>query len=135
MPPIKSNRATTPAKTETLIDYAHSRGIRVEWAIELPERGRYIPALNLIVLRHGMTERRTVSTLAHELGHAHYGDWCSVPDAEARAWRYAAKILVSEAELRLAWSLHESAGAVARELGVTQEVINNHPTLRTPQCA
>lgn len=108
MPPMKSSRAMTPAKTETLIDYAHSHGIRVEWALNLPERGRYIPALDLIVLRHGMTERRTVSTLAHELEHAHYGGWCSALGSEARAWRYAAKILVSEAELRLVWSVHES---------------------------
>ena len=123
MPPTLNDRATIPAKTNNLIDYAHSRGIRVEWALDLPERGRYIPALNLIVLRHGMTEARTVSTLAHELGHAYYGDWCSAPGAEARAWKYAARLLVPESRLAHLETVYDTSGEIARELGVTTDLL------------
>ena len=124
MPPTLSDRVTIPAKTNSLIDYAHSRGIRVEWALDLPERGRYIPALDMIVLRHGMTEARTVSTLAHELGHAYYGDWCATPRSEARAWRYAANLLIDPQELAHAEALTPHPGAIAKTLGITTDVLN-----------
>ena len=58
----------TPARTTTdLILHAEDMGARVVWALDLPERGRTYPHVGVIVIRHGMTERRTVSTLGHEL--------------------------------------------------------------------
>lgn len=124
MPLMLRGRVTIPAKTSSLIDYAVSVGVRVEWARHLPERGRYIPTHRLIVLRYGMTERRTVSTLAHELGHAHYGDWCAVPGVEARAWRYAARLLISDEDLKTAATTYDTDVDISRELGVTLDVLH-----------
>ncbi|WP_058234993.1 ImmA/IrrE family metallo-endopeptidase [Devriesea agamarum] len=131
MPPIPSIPETIPAKTTDLITYAEAAGIRVFWSPDLPERGRYIPGINVIVLRHGMTEARTVSTLAHELAHAHFGDWCVDEATERRAWRWAARLLISPVEYALAEAIHHAPGAIARELGVTREIVEAFITEQT----
>ncbi|WP_205750682.1 ImmA/IrrE family metallo-endopeptidase [Brachybacterium sp. SGAir0954] len=98
-------------------------GARVVWALDLPERGRYYPGIDIIVIRHGMTERRTVSTLAHELAHLYYGDTLCTPAVGRRAWRWAARLLVPDDEYAAAERLDPSAGAIAQHLGVTLDVI------------
>lgn len=98
-------------------------GASVVWAQELPERGRYYPGVNLIVIRHGMTERRTVSTLAHELAHHYYGDALCTPAVGRRAWRWAARLLIPDADYERAERAHHAAGAIALELGVTVDVV------------
>ena len=121
--------------TTDLIHHAHTHGITIIWALDLPERGRWIDGARVIALRHGMTERRTVSTLAHELAHAHHGDVCSTPSAEARAWQWAARLLIDDDAYAHAEALHPSAGAIAVELGVTTDVITAYQhTLRTSPC-
>ena len=123
MPLTVSDRATTPARTSTdLILLAENMGARVVWARDLPERGRCYPN-GIIVIRHGMTERRTLSTLAHELAHHHYGDTFCSPAAERRAWRWAARLLVSCDAYAQAEQFHHSTGAIAQHLGVTTESI------------
>ena len=125
MQPTARSPGTTPARTTTdLILHAEDMGARVIWALDLPERGRCYPHLDLIVIRHGMTERRTVSTLAHELAHYWYGDTHCSPAVNRRAWRWAARFLIpyhdyAEAELE-----HHSPGAIAHHLGVTVDVIH-----------
>ena len=125
MQPTARSPETTPARTTTdLILHAEDMGARVIWALDLPERGRCYPHLDLIVIRHGMTERRTVSTLAHELAHYWYGDTHCSPAVNRRAWRWAARFLIpchdyAEAELE-----HHSPGAIAQHLGVTVDVIH-----------
>lgn len=125
MQPTARSPGTTPARTTTdLILHAEDMGARVVWALDLPERGRCYPHLDLIVIRHGMTERRTVSTLAHELAHYWYGDTYCTPAVSRRAWRWAARFLIpyhdyAEAELE-----HHSPGAIAQHLGVTVDVIH-----------
>lgn len=124
MPPTRSAPATTPARTTTdLILHAEDMGARVVWARDLPERGRYYPGVDVIALRHGMTERRTVSTLAHELAHLHYGDgWCTGPVGR-RAWRWAAQLLIRADDYAAAEQEHPAPGAIAQQLGVTVDVI------------
>lgn len=65
MPPMLNAGATIRTRTTTdLITWAEADGAVILWSPDLPERGRYIRALDAIVLRHGMTERRTLSNLA-----------------------------------------------------------------------
>lgn len=125
MLPTLTTPTTTPARTTTdLIAHAEHRGLRVVWASDLPERGRWVDGAGVILLRHGMTERRTLSTLAHELAHHYYGDGPQTPAVERRAWRWAARLLVpcdayAEAEIE-----HHAPGAIAQHLGVTTEIIH-----------
>lgn len=121
---MRTSQGTTPARTTTdLILHAEDMGASVVWAQELPERGRYYPGVNLIVIRHGMTERRTVSTLAHELAHHYYGDQLCTPAAGRRAWRWAAHFLIPDRDYAEAEAEHQSAGAIAQHLGVTVDVV------------
>ena len=123
----------TPARTTTdLILHAEDMGATVHWALDLPERGRYYPN-GVIVIRHGMTERRTVSTLAHELAHHYYGDTLCTPSANRRAWRWAGHLLVSPEAYAEAEQHHPSAGAIAQHLGVVVDVI--HAYQESPLCA
>lgn len=115
---------TIPARTTTdLILHAEDMGATVHWALGLPERGRYYPN-GVIVIRHGMTERRAVSTLAHELAHHYYGDPLCTPAVNRRAWRWAARLLVGEHDYARAELLDPSPGAIAHHLGVTVDVVH-----------
>lgn len=120
----------TPArKTTDLIAYAEDRGLTVRWAMHLPEWGRYIPSRRTILLREGMTRRRMHSTLAHEIAHDHWRDQCSTEETEARSWRCAARMLIHPLDYALAERIDPSAGAIARELTVTTEVIHAYREL------
>lgn len=100
-------------------------GIDVEWADLGPyRRGEYEWRGNAIVLSPHLTERQATSTLAHELGHQKFGDRCSSPAGERRAWEYGAAMLISPEEYRAAEDLvghHTSALAI--ELEVTPRLI------------
>lgn len=113
-----------------LCEFAESRGVLVAWAIGLPEMGRWVPERRMIILRHGLTDTAARSILAHELGHAHHGDDCSTPAAEARAWRFAARLLITPREYAAAEALHPATGAVARELGVLVDVVEAYQGMK-----
>lgn len=124
---MRRSQGTIPARTTTdLILHAEDMGARVVWARDLPERGRYYPGVGVIVIRHGMTERRTVSTLGHELAHHYYGDPFCTPAAGRRAWRWAARLLIPDEEYARAEECHDTAGAIAQCLGVTVDVIHGY---------
>lgn len=124
MPPTARSPGTTPARTTTdLILHAEDTGARIVWARDLPERGRCYPN-GVIVIRHGMSERRTLSTLAHELAHHYYGDPHCTPPANRRAWRWAAHFLIQPHEYAEAEIMDPSPGALAQHLGVTTEIIH-----------
>lgn len=124
MPLTPRSPGTTRGRTTTdLILHAEDMGVRVVWAKGFPHRGRYYPGVDIIVLRHGMTERRTVSTLAHELAHHYYGDPLCTPPVKRRALRWAARFLIPDEDYAEAEAEHQSAGAIADHLGVTIEVV------------
>ena len=133
MQPTARSPETTPARTTTdLILHAEDMGARVVWANDLPERGRCYPHVGVIVIRYGMTERRTLSTLAHELGHYYYGDTVCTAPVNRRAWQWAARLLISDGEYAKAEQQHASVGAIAQHLGVVDSVIHGYQaTLRT----
>lgn len=120
----------TPARTTAdLIAYAESRGLRVGWALDLPENGRYISARRVILLREGMTRRRTHSTLAHEIAHDYWRHRCTQEGSERRAWSCAAQMLIHPVYYARAEHLDPSAGAIALELAVTDEVVHAYQQL------
>ena len=124
MQQTRNSPGTTPATTTDLILHAEDMGATIHWALDLPERGRYYPGIDVILIRHGMTERRTVSTLAHELAHHYYGDPLCTPAVNRRAWRWAARLLVGECAYARAELLDPSPGAIAHHLGVTVDVVH-----------
>lgn len=87
--------------------------------------GMYLHEDRIIILRKGLDYWNRRSILAHELGHAYYGDEAhGDPRLELRADQYAARLLISEDAYRAAEQLHgPHPGAIAHELGVNLEVI------------
>ena len=96
------------------------------WSTDLPDEARWHEGAQVIAVRYGMSERRTVSVIAHELGHWWHADWCSSPAAEARAWRFAGSMLVDPVEYAEAEQAHHALGAIARHLGVLTDVVRGY---------
>lgn len=92
-------------------------------------RGEYRHLPRLITLNPRMSESLQRSTLAHELGHAYYGDtWAADPEVlmlqERRANTYAAGLLITPSEYALAEQLvGPHTGALAKELGVARYIV------------
>lgn len=106
-----------------LTDFTHQQGIKLEFIKNLPQRGLYEHQQRRIQLMDGMTQPRMISTLAHELGHAYYGDETTSQHIEQRAWQYAAKLLLTHEQVKEATLAYEHPILIAHELGVTTEVI------------
>lgn len=125
-----SPRVLSPAPTtDQLIDRATDAGLRVCWTPPSYERqAAYAHAAGTIWLRRDLTDAEARSLLAHELGHHHYGDHGAQPDwIEARAWRWAARLLLPGCTYPVAEVEHgPSVPALAEALGVTREVVLAH---------
>lgn len=111
------------------MSYAEAQGYEV---IERPMerlRGFYEPQFNLIVLSSLLTEVQKKSTLAHELGHANFGDHPTTDPRlhefqERRATYWGAQMLIDTYAYAEAESLYGShPGALAQALGVTRELV------------
>lgn len=131
-PSLQGTSPATPT-TRDLIDLAHQHGIRVWWSRHQGGRAQWSATHRSVWLAPDLTDREARSLLAHELGHAHYGD--QGPQGqhhEARAWRHAAWLLVDKDAYVTAEILHgQDTAAIADELHVTVEVIHAHQaTLR-----
>lgn len=92
-------------------------------------KGLYLHQPRLISVRADLSERAYRSTLAHELGHAHYRDeptgvaWLNAR-MEARADQFAARLLINDEAYAAAEHLHgPHDDALAHELGVTRHVL------------
>lgn len=106
--------------------FAHAAdlGLMVEHADLGNRHGQYHDDVRLIVLNRRLTRAQATTTLAHELGHAVFGDRCSTAANERRADEYAAALVISPREYARAERLVGShAGALAVELGVTPRLI------------
>lgn len=113
-----------------LIDVAEARGYQVRWHRGGP-KAAWIPARNIVTVRVGMDDVTTLCALAHELGHAHYGDPPGHHGAhELRADRFAARLLVSPIDYAAAEALYgPQPQLLANELGVTVKVLKTWITL------
>jgi hypothetical protein len=113
-----------------LSDLAEQAGITIEYAqLRAGRDGEYLHAQRLIRLRLGMSARLHRSVLAHELGHAAFGD---VPSKfgpvhakqERRAEEWAALRLINLEDYRHVESVHAGhLGAMALELGVMRSIV------------
>lgn len=110
-----------------LDEIAQHLGVRILETKDLPKGidGMYIHHSRLILIRHGLDRWNYNSVLAHELGHAWHGDDIhGDPRLERRADQFAAQILITPAEYRLAEKLHDGhASGIAYELGVTPHLV------------
>ncbi|HEY0217914.1 MAG TPA: ImmA/IrrE family metallo-endopeptidase [Cellulomonas sp.] len=113
---------------DELLTWAAEQGVRVGWR-PLGRRDGEYHSSGLILLDPRRPETVQKVTLAHELGHAHYGHTRTDDPSEHRhrerlADRYAARLLIAPSEYALAERLVGShPGALARELGVTAAVV------------
>lgn len=105
-------------------------GITVQWWMPTSQgasdrrRGEYHHDSKQITIRPGMTAKQVLCTLTHELAHAYYGDGISSPSREARAWDWAARVLVDpDAYAHAEQVVGPHPGALAVELSVTVPVI------------
>lgn len=115
----------TQDRLEQLLAHCGDLGIEVEW-LDLGgrRRGEYRDDEQVIRLNTSLTRDQATATLAHELGHAMFGDRCSTAAGERRAWEYGAALIVSPREYAHAESMvgcHPAA--LALELGVTPRLI------------
>lgn len=107
-----------------LFDFADALGLRVEYANLRDNNGEYRDDLKRIRLREGMSERLTRWTLAHELGHAVFGDVPAMHGPmkarqERRADEWAALRLISIDRYREVELLREGhVPSMAHDLGV-----------------
>lgn len=110
---------------DALIEVAEARGISVRWHRGGP-KAAWLPQQRAVTVRHGMDDAETLCALAHELGHAHYGDPAGHhPRYEQRADRFAARLLISPVEYALAEQTYGTHPArLAAELGVTVHLVH-----------
>lgn len=97
-------------------------------------KGYYNHTTHTISTRRGMSIQQYRSTLAHELGHAHYGDHPTGhghydQKQEARADRYAARLLIDPATFDTAYRWCQgNLQELADELEVTQYLLRVYLT-------
>lgn len=116
--------------SDALIDVAQRRGYRIRWHRGGP-KAAWVPSQNAITVQIGMDDVTTLCSLAHELGHAHYGDPPGHYGAhELRADRFAARLLISPVDYAATEAIYGPHPSVlAHELGVTVKVLKTWQTL------
>lgn len=111
-----------------LLDLAHELGVHLQHHDGGP-LGWYSRSLRTISTRRGLSVWDYKTTLAHELGHAYYGDSMTAcgrrhTRQERRADLYAAKLLIDRTQLvDLALWHREDAHGLAIDLEVTPDLL------------
>ena len=107
-----------------LIQAAEARGYRIRWHRGGP-KAAWVPTRHEITLQHGLDDVHALCALAHELGHAHYGDPPGHHGTnEIRADRFAARLLISPTEYATTEAIYGPHPAtIAAELGVTTHLL------------
>jgi hypothetical protein len=112
------------ARLGLLFAHCGDLGIEVEWAHMGRRRGEYLDDRRVIRLNPGLTTSQLTATLAHEVGHAIFGDRCSTPANERRAWELGASLIITPAQYAAAEEMVGChTGALATELEVTPVLI------------
>jgi len=111
-----------------LLFAAAQLGVRVHVAhLDDPEvLGCYDHARAAIFLSMDLTPFEMRSVLAHELGHAYFGDSCSTGANERRAERYAATLLITPDAYAMAEAIDPHPEAIAEELQVTADIVRTY---------
>lgn len=108
-----------------LLAEARRLGVQIVLSdIETPGiRGYWDPSQRLAVLSLGLDRPQLQEAAGHELGHAYFGDDCSTPEAERRADRRAALLLVDPDRYAAAELINPHPNFIAAELGQTAHII------------
>jgi hypothetical protein len=115
-----------PDRLDALCQHAADLGLEVEWTCDLPGdcHGYYEDDARLVVLNYRCTIAQAVSALAHEIGHAVFGDRCSTDAVERRADEYGASLVLTAEDYAAAErEVGPHPGALARRLGVTRDLV------------
>lgn len=96
--------------------------------IETSKLGRHLNAAyhpsGKIFVRWGLDAVTRRCSIAHELGHAHYGHNCSTPGAERAADEWAALRLIALDDVETAAkNCDGAASAIAAEIGITPHLL------------
>jgi hypothetical protein len=118
--------ATPQDRLDRLFRHCADLGVDVVWEdLGDRRRGEYRRREDTVVLSRRLTERQAIACLAHELGHRHFGHWCSTPANERRAWEYAAGLVITPGEYAVAETrVGHHPAALAIELGVTPQLVH-----------
>lgn len=121
---------------EALIDVAQARGYRIRWHRGGP-KAAWVPRQNAITVQIGMDDATTLCSLAHELGHAHYGDPPGHHGAhELRADRFAARLLINPHDYATTEAIYgPHPNLLAHELGVTVKVLKTWQSMAANRVA
>lgn len=107
-----------------LIRFAASQGIELHAShLEEDVLGYWSPDERRIYFDMQLTPDERRVTIAHELGHAHYGHRCDSMRNERQADMYAANLLIDPAVYAAAEDVNPDQHHIAEELGVTVELI------------
>lgn len=112
-----------------LLNLAASYGVRVEMCHIEDALGFYDHEEGRVYVDIALTPNEKRATLAHELGHVHYGHSCDAgPNSpeERQARAFAAQLLVHPADYAEAEHISSDAFHIADELGVTVNVIDDY---------
>lgn len=110
-----------------LLARAAEYGVRVHvWELPGSTRGLYDNEERRIYLHTRLTAFERRSTLAHELGHAHYGHSCSTKRGEHQARAYAARLLIDPAEYARLERVNPDTHWLAEEFSVTPQIIHDY---------
>lgn len=103
---------------------AESMDLVVYETSNLPLNGCYIHHRRVILLRYNTDPVTKRCALAHELGHAYYGDEgpCE-PRLERRADLFAADLLITKEAYAEAERIHPATSFIAQELSVTPHLV------------
>lgn len=111
-------------RLDLALQHCADLGIDVEWEHLGERRGEYRWWQDTVVLNRRLTDAQAASCLAHELGHRAFGDTCSTPANERRAWEYGAALLIHPDEYAAAERLVGcNVAALALDLGVTRTLV------------
>jgi hypothetical protein len=115
----------TRDRLELLLEHCGDLAVEVDWVdLGARRRGEYLDDQRLIRLNTRLTRVQATATLAHEIGHAVFGDRCSTPHAERRAWEYGASLVITPDQYARAERLVGShPAAIAVELEVTPRLV------------
>src|SRR5690606_22862417 len=114
---------------QALYDYATELGVSIEYTNLHDRHGGYRHDLRHIRLQSGMPHRNERSVLAHELGHATYGDEPTIFSdythrQEHRADEWAAHFLIDRSDYQLAEEKYGTQTEwIAQELSVLPKLV------------
>lgn len=112
---------------QRLLTTAVEYGVTVRVATITPTlRGFFDPGTSTVYLSRRLTDAEARSTLAHELGHVHYGHDCTTPRTEAQANSYACRLLIDSDAYAKAERIAPHVDHLAEELGVTTEMVRHY---------